>query len=85
MPLQVLLEGCQLMLPEGTGIVTYARNLAAAVSAGGGSLMRGAIRALDSDHDLRAELNAKGLQRAAFFSPEADQRRVTALCRSVIG
>jgi glycosyltransferase involved in cell wall biosynthesis len=31
----VLLEGCQLMLSEGTGIVTYARNLAAAVSANG--------------------------------------------------
>jgi glycosyltransferase involved in cell wall biosynthesis len=32
-PARVLLEGCQLMLSEGTGIVTYARNLAAAVSA----------------------------------------------------
>src|SRR5262245_55828833 len=35
MPPRVLLEGCQLMLSEGTGIVTYARNLAAAVSVNG--------------------------------------------------
>jgi glycosyltransferase involved in cell wall biosynthesis len=35
MPARVLLEGCQLMLSEGTGIVTYARNLATAATANG--------------------------------------------------
>lgn len=35
MPPGVMLEGCQLMLAEGTGIATYARNLARAVAANG--------------------------------------------------
>ncbi|HEU0215444.1 MAG TPA: glycosyltransferase family 1 protein [Stellaceae bacterium] len=43
------------------------------------------IRMLDNDDDLRAALKQRGLQRAALFSPEAYQRRIAALYRSVIG
>jgi glycosyltransferase involved in cell wall biosynthesis len=43
------------------------------------------IRTLDNDSDLRAELRQRGLQRAALCSPEAYQRRIAALYRSVIG
>jgi glycosyltransferase involved in cell wall biosynthesis len=40
-----------------------------------------AIRAFDHDGDLRAELSARGLKRAAFFSPKAYEGRIEALYR----
>src|SRR5215472_11764272 len=57
MPPRVMLEGCQLMLSEGTGIVTYARNLAAAVAANGyaADVLVGTDKKLDSD-DPRANV-----------------------------
>ncbi len=44
-----------------------------------------AIRKLDSDDDLRAELAARGAKRAELFSPERYRDRVAALYRRVIG
>jgi glycosyltransferase involved in cell wall biosynthesis len=38
-----------------------------------------AIRRLDRDGDLRAELSARGVKRAAFFSPQAYAERIAAL------
>ena len=38
-----------------------------------------AIRELDQDADLRAELSLRGSKRAAFFSPKAYQKTVTEL------
>jgi glycosyltransferase involved in cell wall biosynthesis len=43
------------------------------------------IRTLDADGDLHAELAKRGVERAAFFSPEAYKRRIGALYRSIIG
>lgn len=38
-----------------------------------------AIRGFDCDADLRAELTARGVKRAAYFSPQAYERRIAAL------
>jgi glycosyltransferase involved in cell wall biosynthesis len=43
------------------------------------------IRSLDQDSDLRADLRARGLARAAFFSPENYRQRVADLYARVIG
>jgi glycosyltransferase involved in cell wall biosynthesis len=40
-----------------------------------------AIRALDNDKDLRAELGQRGVRRAAKFSPQAYDDRISALYR----
>jgi glycosyltransferase involved in cell wall biosynthesis len=44
-----------------------------------------AIRTLDSDDDLRLELQRRGPQQAKKFSPEKYQERVGALYRNVLG
>jgi glycosyltransferase involved in cell wall biosynthesis len=44
-----------------------------------------AIRKLDSDDDLRAELAMRGIKRAQLFSPEKYRDCVAALYRRVIG
>jgi glycosyltransferase involved in cell wall biosynthesis len=38
-----------------------------------------AIRSFDADADLRAELSARGVSRAAHFSPQAYEQRIAAL------
>jgi glycosyltransferase involved in cell wall biosynthesis len=38
-----------------------------------------AIRSFDNDADLRAELSARGVKRAAYFSPRAYEDRIAAL------
>jgi glycosyltransferase involved in cell wall biosynthesis len=45
----------------------------------------GAIRKLDNDKALRAELAARGCKRAELFSAEKYRDRVAALYRRVIG
>jgi glycosyltransferase involved in cell wall biosynthesis len=47
--------------------------------------MAAAIRALDSDQDLRSECSARGRVRAREFSPERYSERVGNLYRSLIG
>lgn len=47
--------------------------------------MSKAIRQLDADADLRAELRARGLKRAAEFSPEAYRQRLDKLYASILG
>jgi hypothetical protein len=47
--------------------------------------MAGAIRKMDHDADLRAELSAKGRERAKFFSPEAYRARLTELYEGLLG
>jgi glycosyltransferase involved in cell wall biosynthesis len=47
--------------------------------------MTAAIRKLDSDEDLRADLAARGLKRADLFSPNKYRDRVAALYRRVLG
>jgi glycosyltransferase involved in cell wall biosynthesis len=44
-----------------------------------------AIRKIDQDADLRAELSVKGSDRAKLFSPEAYQNRLGALYDQVLG
>jgi glycosyltransferase involved in cell wall biosynthesis len=44
-----------------------------------------AIRTLDNDADLRAELGLRGQKRAQIFSHEVYQARVADLYRRVIG
>lgn len=45
--------------------------------------MAGAIRVIDQDAELRAELSAKGRERAKLFSPEIYQKRLADLYRRV--
>lgn len=47
--------------------------------------IRDAIRALDADADLRAELSARGRERAAFFSPERYAERMKSVYARVTG
>jgi glycosyltransferase involved in cell wall biosynthesis len=47
--------------------------------------MAAAIRKIDLDADLRAELSAKGLERAKMFSPEAYRARLGKLYGSLLG
>ncbi len=47
--------------------------------------MAQAIRRLDGDGDLRAELSARGLAQALKFTPENHARRIEAVYRSVTG
>jgi glycosyltransferase involved in cell wall biosynthesis len=42
-----------------------------------------AIRAIDQDPELRAELSAKGRKRAELFSPKVYQTRVADLYRRI--
>ena len=44
-----------------------------------------AIRTLDEDADLRAELGRRGVLRAAAFSPERYRARIDQLYRSILG
>ncbi len=41
--------------------------------------IRDAIRKIDADADLRAELSQRGRERATFFSPERYAERMTAV------
>jgi hypothetical protein len=43
------------------------------------------IRTLDQDADLRAELSARGRERARLFSPEAYQKRLVDLYGRFVG
>jgi hypothetical protein len=47
--------------------------------------MAAAIRKMDLDADLRAELSVKGLERAKMFSPEAYRARLGKLYGSLLG
>lgn len=44
-----------------------------------------AIRMLDADDDLRAELSRRGLEQAKLFSPEIYRQRIDALYKRVMG
>lgn len=47
--------------------------------------IRDAIRTLDADADLRAELVTRGRKRAEFFSPARHAERVKAVYDRVLG
>lgn len=47
--------------------------------------IRDAIKALDADADLRADLASRGRARAAFFSPELHAERIKAVYDRVLG
>lgn len=47
--------------------------------------IRDAIKAIDADADLRAELSSRGRKRAEFFSPERYAERVKAVYDRVLG
>jgi glycosyltransferase involved in cell wall biosynthesis len=47
--------------------------------------MAAAIRRIDLDADLRAELSARGRRRAKSFSPEVYQRRLSDLYGRLLG
>jgi len=47
--------------------------------------IRDAIRAIDADADLRADLSRRGRERAGFFSPERYAERVKAVYDRVLG
>lgn len=83
--LEAMLLGTPVMTSNVSSLPEVAGEAAVLVDPYDRDQMAKAIRQLDRDGDLRAELRRRGPLQAAKFSPELYGERVAALYRSIIG
>jgi glycosyltransferase involved in cell wall biosynthesis len=83
--LEAMLLGTPVMTSNVSSLPELAGNAASLVDPTDLDAMIAAIRALDNDADLRAELSAKGRERAKLFSPEAYRQRLGDVYSKLLG
>ena len=83
--LEAMLLGTPVMTSNVSSLPELAGNAASLVDPTEIDEMVAAIRALDSDADLRTELSAKGQARAKLFSPEAYRKRLGDVYSRLLG
>jgi glycosyltransferase involved in cell wall biosynthesis len=83
--LEAMLLGTPVMTSNVSSLPEVAGDAALLVDPTDIDRMAAGIRKMDQDSDLRAELSAKGRERAKLFSPEAYQTRVAELYDRVLG
>src|SRR6266849_5510229 len=77
--LEAMLLGTPVMTSKVASLPEVAGDAALLVDPTDTEQMAAAIRKLDQDGDLRAELNERGRERANLFSPEIYRERLTKL------
>jgi glycosyltransferase involved in cell wall biosynthesis len=83
--LEAMLAGAPVMTSNVSSLPEVAGDAALLVDPTDVDGIAAAIRRIDHDADLRAELSARGRRRAKSFSPEAYQRRLGDLYGRVLG
>jgi glycosyltransferase involved in cell wall biosynthesis len=83
--LEAMLLGTPVMTSNVSSLPELAGNAALLVDPTDIDQMVAAIRAIDGDADLRAELSAKGRERAKLFSPDAYRKRLGDVYSALLG
>jgi glycosyltransferase involved in cell wall biosynthesis len=83
--LEAMLLGTPVMTSNVSSLPEIAGDAALLIDPTDIDRMAAAIRKIDHDSDLRAELSAKGRERARFFSPEAYSSRLGEIYGGLLG
>jgi glycosyltransferase involved in cell wall biosynthesis len=83
--LEAMLLGTPVMTSNVSSLPELAGNAASLIDPTDLDEMIGAIRALDNDAGLRAELSARGRERAKLFSPDAYRKRLGDVYGQLLG